>query len=161
MHGRSTKRSGFLRASVGARDAIAIGDPREPAALRRVDAPAPRGAEPGPRSSLEELFRTLVHEELRPFVHMLHDLLERLGRAAHASDEFLSVAKAAEIAQVGESTLRAWIKSGRLRAGRAGRLVRIRRADLSALITDSRQEKRLDPEAEAAKILERNRSRER
>jgi len=130
---------------------------KQPAALRRVDPPAPRGTEPGLRPSLEELFRTLVHEELRPFVHMLHDLLERLGRAAQASYEFLSVAKAAKIAQVGESTLRAWIKSGRLRAGRAGRLVRIRRADLSALITESPQEKRLDPEAEAAKILERNR----
>jgi len=157
MVARNTKESGFLRANVAPGDGVVSNTAGPPTILRRVDPPAPQAADSGQRPSLDELFRTLVREELRPFVHMLHDLLERLGRAPHASDEFVSVAKAAEIAQVGESTLRAWIKSGRLRAGRAGRLVRIRRADLSALITNSRQEKRHDPEAEAAKILERHR----
>jgi excisionase family DNA binding protein len=92
---------------------------------------------------------------------MLHELLGRLGQAVHTSDEFLSVVEAAKIAHVGESTIRGWIKTGALRAGKAGRLVRVRRSDLDRLITESRPAKRPDPEHEAAKILERNRPTER
>jgi len=140
---------------------------------RTKDAGAERIASVGPervqlaasslasRPSIEYLFRSIVREELRPFAAMIHAVVGRLGRAAMTRDDFLSVAEAASVAHVGESTIRAWIKEGRLRAGKAGRLVRIRRADLNALITEPRDEKQHDPETEAAKILERNRPTER
>ncbi len=162
MDARSTKGSGLLRVD-GPRSesAASNGAPRR-ASLRRIDRPAPEALGAIPRATLEELFQALVREELRPFVQMLHELLERLGRAVHAGDEFLSVTESAKVAHVGESTVRGWIKSGHLKAGKAGRLLRIRRSDLEALIMQARLEKRRpDPEAEAAKILERNRSTER
>ncbi len=129
------------------------------ATSRRAESSAPGAAEPGSRPSLEELFRTLVRDELRPFFDMIHQVLERIGRGA--SDEFLSVPEAAKFAHVGKSTVRGWIKTKRLRAGKAGRLIRIRRSDLNALITERRDDQQPDPETEAAKILERNRPTER
>jgi excisionase family DNA binding protein len=93
---------------------------------------------------------------------MIHRLMERLGHAGAGGDEFLTVSEAATVAHVGESTIRAWIREGRLRAGQPGRMVRIRRADLTALMTTSRDEARpADPEVQAARILERNRPTER
>jgi excisionase family DNA binding protein len=157
MGARSSNRKELVRVDVPT-DQGASNDVRRASLLGRV---APGAQEPGARPSLEELFRTLVREEFFPLFRMLHDLLGRLRPTALTTDEFLSVSEAAKVAHVGESTLRGWIRSGRLRAGRAGRLVRIRRADLSALITESRQEERPDPEVEAAKILERNRLTER
>jgi excisionase family DNA binding protein len=127
-----------------------------------VDLSRPRALE-GSRPTLDELIRAILSDELRPFVAMLHELMTRLGRAAQGADEFLSVAEAADVAHVGKSTIRAWIKQGRLKAGRmaGGRLVRILRSDLTALATQEPPGKRPDPEQEAAKILERNRPTER
>jgi excisionase family DNA binding protein len=49
-------------------------------------------------------------------------------------DQYLSTRQAAELAGVAQGTIRRWIRAGRLRAAGAGRLVRVRRADVEALL---------------------------
>ncbi len=162
MDASSTKRNGLSKLHVpAATDSGVTNEVRRPTLLHHLKRTVSTTPGPSQRPSLEELFRTIVREELYPFVRMLHELLERMGRTAHGADELLSVADAAKMVRVGKSTIRGWITSGRLQTRRAGRLVRIRRSDLDAVLTESRQEKRTDPEAEAAKIFERNRPTER
>jgi excisionase family DNA binding protein len=162
MDARNTERITFLRGDEPPAElpSDGAGPQRIVASLReRV---LPKSSEGASRLTLEELFRAIVRDELRPFVDMIHGLVERLGRAAAGGEEFLSVSEAATVAHVGKSTIRGWIREGRLRAGRAGRLPRIRRTDLTALITAPVSEARPnDPEVQAARILERNRPTER
>lgn len=54
--------------------------------------------------------------------------------ATHDRDEYLSTSAAARVASVSPGTLRRWIKEGRIAGQKAGRVVRIRRADLEALL---------------------------
>lgn len=54
--------------------------------------------------------------------------------AAPKQDEYLSTKKAAELANVATGTIRRWVKAGRLSNNRAGRLVRVSRADLERML---------------------------
>jgi len=55
------------------------------------------------------------------------------------SDEYCTVAEAAELLRVSEPTIRRWIDSGRLPASRVGaRAIRIRRRDLAAVAEPAR-----------------------
>jgi len=57
-----------------------------------------------------------------------------------AFDDFVSLSEAAQILRVSEVTLRRWINHGRVRAYRFGpRRIRLRRADLEALVTPARE----------------------
>jgi excisionase family DNA binding protein len=49
-------------------------------------------------------------------------------------DEYLSTGAAAEYAKVAPGTIRRWIREGRLVRLRAGRVMRVRRADLETLL---------------------------
>src|SRR5258708_2117539 len=74
-------------------------------------------------------------------------------------DGYLSVQKAATLADVHPDTIRAWIKEKRLPGGHAGREVRVLRSALRRFLdagdsTDDRE----TPEQEAATILARRRS---
>lgn len=51
-----------------------------------------------------------------------------------ASDPWLTPAEAARYAAVSDDTLRAWIHSGVLAAGRKGRIIRIKRSDIDAML---------------------------
>lgn len=73
-------------------------------------------------SSLEETIRAIVRDELAR--------AERERTAASSSDEYLSTGDAAKLADVASGTIRRWIREGKLTEHRAGRLVRIKRADL-------------------------------
>lgn len=78
--------------------------------------------------------RRIVREEVRA---ALADSL-RKPDAAHSSAngaEYLSVSEAADVARVHHGTIREWIKDGSLKACRAGRVYRIRRADLDERLT--------------------------
>lgn len=71
---------------------------------------------------------------------------------------FLSTAKAAELCDCHADTLRAAIKAGELREFRAGRELRIRRADLEAWLASGRGNgQRPEPEEEAEAMLRKRR----
>ena len=79
---------------------------------------------------------------------------------AAVSSQLLSVSETAAFCGVVEPTIRAWIKSGRLRASRlgGGRTYRIRRADLDAflsLVSSAEGGAQPDPEAQAMRALQR------
>jgi len=70
--------------------------------------------------------------------------------------EFLTVGQAAQLVQVSASTVRAWCRNGRLRRYGAGKLVRVRRAEvLEALTVSAGAPANVD--AEAAALLARHR----
>jgi excisionase family DNA binding protein len=62
--------------------------------------------------------------------------MARIGQ--QPSDEYLSTASAAKLADVAEVTIRRWIRHGKLKAFRAGRLLRVSRADLERLLRSGR-----------------------
>ena len=77
--------------------------------------------------------RRIVREEVRG---ALAEMLDKPSTAAgDAASEYLSIDEAASIARLHHSTLREWIKDGSLKAYRAGRVYRIRRADLDDRLT--------------------------
>lgn len=75
-------------------------------------------------AAIREVVREVVREELR---------------AAQQVDEFLTVAQAAQLADVSRGTIRRWIKLGQLTEHRAGPRLRVRRADLVALLAAPRR----------------------
>ncbi len=64
-----------------------------------------------------------------------------------SSPELLTIAEASALLRLRPSTLRAWILRRKLPYCKVGRLVRIRRADVEALIADSVVPARADREA--------------
>jgi excisionase family DNA binding protein len=90
-------------------------------------------------NALRDLVREVVREELAR---------ERLDRRG---DEFLTVRKAAEFAQVSPPTIRRWIKKGWLASHRKGkRLLRVTRSDVKRVL---RREHRLPVETSSAEQL--------
>lgn len=55
----------------------------------------------------------------------------------NGNEPFLSVAKAARIADVAPGTIRTWIRKGRLTAQRAGRVLRVSRSELDRFMSGS------------------------
>ena len=76
--------------------------------------------------------RRIVREEVRGAIA---DLLPKHAGQKESGAGYLSISEAAEIAGMHHSTLREWIKDGSLKAFRAGRVYRIRRADLDERLT--------------------------
>ncbi len=106
--------------------------------------------------SMAEEIRAIVREEVRA---ALREALADVGRAltpVPAEDGYLSVEKAAELAEVHPDTIRGWVKAGRLPRHHAGRELRVRRSELHAFLSAAPNE-RATPEVEAAGILARRR----
>lgn len=82
-------------------------------------------------STLEEVIRTIVREEVRA---ALAEALIRNAPAKPADGGYLSIVGAAGYASVAPGTLRRWIRSGRLPVRRAGRVYRIARSELDAFL---------------------------
>jgi excisionase family DNA binding protein len=95
----------------------------------------------------EDDVRAIVREETRAAVH---EALEAYGRervtappagtavsAVDDGEEYLSTQRAAVIAGVAAVTIRRWVERGQLREHRAGRLLRIRKDELLALLERS------------------------
>jgi excisionase family DNA binding protein len=83
-------------------------------------------------ADLETGLRTLIAEIVRNEV--------RTALAGVTTpDEYLSTSAAAAFAQVADGTIRRWIREGRLVEHRAGRVMRVRRADLQALLQTGRR----------------------
>lgn len=65
---------------------------------------------------------------------------------AKPPDEYMSTTAAAQLADVAVVTIRRWVKIGKLPEHRAGRLVRVRRADLERLLREPYANDSLTPE---------------
>jgi len=82
--------------------------------------------------TLRQLVRDTVREVLR---EELASLTRRnSGPVGGSDDGYLSVAKAARLADVASGTIRAWIRQGRLTGKHAGRVLRISRAELESFL---------------------------
>lgn len=96
-----------------------------------------------------EAIRGLVREVVRE--EITRALEERCP--ADASAGWLSLRGAGEVAGVHPDTVARWIREGRLRSGKAGRHVRVRRADIERLIAyggrNRQVERMVSPEAQA------------
>ena len=78
---------------------------------------------------IEAALRSMIEDVVRKV------LREELGASPGANgDEYLSVATAARVAEVAPATIRGWIAEGRLHRYAAGREIRVRRAELEALL---------------------------
>lgn len=81
-------------------------------------------------------------------------------KTAAMEAEFLTYEQAARLLQVGASTVRAWCSSGRLRRYGAGRVVRVRREEVLAVLQPTgASEANDDAAAKAAAILAKGRAR--
>lgn len=89
-------------------------------------------------SDLDDAIRKAVDARLREL-----GIMER-----PQPDEYLSTKDAAGIAGVAAVTIRRWVKGGKLREHRAGRLMRVKRADLERLLREGyvRNDDSLTPE---------------
>lgn len=83
-----------------------------------------------PPDALEEMIRAMVDARVDA-------RLAELGVTQPA--EFLTVDESAALAKVSPSTVRRWIRTGQVAADRAGRIVRIRRADLDVFLRSGRR----------------------
>ena len=93
--------------------------------------------------SESEAFRTMYREldEIRAAVEALVTALVDAARAPQPEPaaEYLTTAAAATVASVGEATIRRWVREGRIRGYRAGRVLRVRRDDLDRLLATGRR----------------------
>lgn len=82
--------------------------------------------------------------------------LAALGVAANGNERLLTVEEAADLVRVKPATIRDWIADGRLaEAGRAGRRIRVRAADVGRALAAPRprRDRRRSPEDLAAALL--------
>jgi excisionase family DNA binding protein len=96
-------------------------------------------------------FRALLLDVVREVIR------EELGARPSTSDEYLSVARAAEVADVSAGTIRTWMCEGRLTRFRAGRELRVRRADLERLLRGEAPGTEASPEEAAEAYFKRSR----
>jgi excisionase family DNA binding protein len=99
-------------------------------------------------TQLEQELRTMITSIVRAEV-------ERALSEAQDSDAggYMSVAAIAKLADVAPGTVRRWIREGRLIGHRAGRVLRVRRADLERLLGDGDEE---DSEITPEKLAQRD-----
>lgn len=83
--------------------------------------------------SSRQLVRDTVREVLRE--ELATHARRNAGALPAVDDGFLSVAKAARMADVAPGTIRAWIRAGRLTEQRAGRVLRVSRRELAQFMT--------------------------
>lgn len=103
--------------------------------------------------TIEETIAAAVEAKVRPLLEEMRALLASVTPAA-AADGYLSVEKAAELAEVHGDTIRNWVKAGKLPEHRAGRELRVRRDELHRFLGASTQANtRPTVEEEAAGIL--------
>ena len=108
--------------------------------------------------TVDSAIRAVIGEEVsRVLREELPGLLAQLLATMARSDCYLSVAKAAEVADVHPDTIRGWVKAGHLAGHRAGRELRIRLDELRRFLDGGGggPKNRQTPEEEANEILSR------
>jgi excisionase family DNA binding protein len=86
--------------------------------------------------------RHATSTSVSPFETTLRDMIVEVVRVELAKsqatpptlDEYLSTRNAANLAQVATGTIRRWIREGRIEGHKAGRVVRIKRAEIETLL---------------------------
>ena len=78
-------------------------------------------------SPFEATFRTMI-------VDVVRVELAKSQATPQARDEYLSTRNAANLAQVATGTIRRWIREGRIEGHKAGRVVRVKRAEIETLL---------------------------
>jgi len=99
----------------------------------------------------QNAFRALLLDVVREVIR------EELGARPASGDDYLSVARAAEVADVTAGTIRTWMCEGRLARFRAGRELRVRRADLERLLRGEAPGTEPSPEEAADVYFKRTR----
>lgn len=87
----------------------------------------------GLENALRSIVRDVVRDEVRAALAE-HGGVRNAAAASPPGSGYLSIAKAAEFADVAPGTLRRWIRTGRLPVRRAGRVYRIGRAELEEFL---------------------------
>lgn len=99
---------------------------------------------------------------LRPIVvAAVRDALAEAGAPAGGVAEYMSPEQAAELCAVTPATVRGWVKAGQLHGYRAGRLLRVSRAELQRYLRRpvAGDEEAAEVEGLARDMLERQRRR--
>lgn len=102
----------------------------------------------------ENALRSLIRDEVRAVVR---EELAKLDLGRPVTQEFLSLETAATLTETSVSTIRGWLREGRLRTYHAGRLVRVRRDELEALLSGAGGGASNDSAPTAAAIIARGR----
>jgi len=128
--------------------------------------PSPRGEASSLDAAISSLVRRVVREEVRQLLEALVLPAIAAVAARHVEpvgDELLSPKKAAAMLDVTPATVREWIRSGQLPARHAGRLLRVRAADLAGGLPKVQGDDPTDAQMDAkvTEHLERRRRRPR
>lgn len=94
---------------------------------------------------IRELIRDVAREEVR-----------RAIADAKQPDEYLSTRAAGAVAGVADATIRRWVRERRLPEHRAGRCVRVKRADVERLLARGRRHDTDDGELTIEEMAERD-----
>jgi excisionase family DNA binding protein len=86
----------------------------------------------GIEASLRSIVRDVVREEIRTALDERTTSLRNSNTSS--ADGYLSLSRAAKLADVAPGTLRRWIKEGRIPSQRAGRVYRVSRTDLETFL---------------------------
>lgn len=102
--------------------------------------------------ALTELIRGVVREEIRLALREVE--VRKPSRTSEETIEFVTVKRAAKIASVHPATVRSWLSDGKLKPYRAGRVFRVKIADLEAFLArDHDKSSPIDIEKRATEIL--------
>jgi excisionase family DNA binding protein len=102
----------------------------------------------------ESALREIIRDEIRTVMR------QELGKKPAGVGDYVSVAEAAQIAAVSPQAIRTWIRAGKLKQFNAGRVIRVRRTELEALmaspaIAPESTGRQLTPEDEAHRFVAR------
>jgi len=123
--------------------------------------PAPRARMPRLRNesvpTVDDAIRAAVRDAVASEVQAA--LARQPHAAATSSDEgFISINRAAQIADTHPATIRAWIRAGKLHAGRTGRHYKVRKADVIKIIEGSQHaDSTIDFKGQIAAIMANDR----
>lgn len=109
--------------------------------------------------SFEETLAALLEAKIAPLRQELASLrAEVCGSGRPGSGEYLSPKEAGELVGVNPATVRGWIAGGLRHYGR-GRVLRVRRDELQAFLSDRQQghDAKQTPEQEAVVLMSRRR----
>lgn len=103
--------------------------------------------------------RASIAAALAPLVDVLVDRLASQQPAPPA--EYLTTSAAATVASVNEGTIRRWVRDGKIRGYRAGRVLRVRRDELDQMLATGRRSSANDesPEEMAVRAIANRRMR--
>lgn len=99
--------------------------------------------------------RRLIRDELCEVLR--EELIAMGGGPPPPTSNYLSPKQAAALAGTSVSTIHSWRRQGRLKTYRAGRLVRVRRDELEALMAGQSASETPDSNARAAAIIKKGR----